>query len=82
MKSFYFFLVKTDHFWRFKAFLKKWKLKRKFSDNLGQEFIDKFSKLGQKNMYGCGYPTVPVKQTRNFFSRESAKIIEDLFKIL
>ena len=58
------------------------KTKTKISDNLGQEFVDKFAKLGQKNMYGCGYPTVPVKPTRNFFSRESAKIIEDLFKIL
>ena len=36
MKRFYFALLKTDHFWNFNAFLKKQKLKVKFSDNLGQ----------------------------------------------
>ena len=36
MKRFYFFLLKTDYFNGFKRFLKKQKLKRKFSYNLGQ----------------------------------------------
>ena len=36
MKKFYFFLLKTDHFCGFNAFLNKKKLKGKFSNNLGR----------------------------------------------
>ena len=37
MKRFYFYLLKTDHFWGFNALLNKYKLNTKFSENLGQE---------------------------------------------
>ena len=40
MKRFYFFVLKTDHFLGFNAFLNKQKLKGKFSDNLRQTFVD------------------------------------------
>ena len=40
MKRFYFFVLKTDHFLGFNAFLNKQNLKGKFSDNLRQTFVD------------------------------------------
>ena len=36
MKRFYFFLLKTDYFCGFNTFLKKKRLKGKFSNNLGR----------------------------------------------
>ena len=47
MKSFYFYLLKTDQFWGFNAFLNKSKLKGKFSDNLGQNICRLFHFLAQ-----------------------------------
>ena len=39
--------IKTDHFWYFNALLNKKKLKRKFSDNLGQNILILFHFLVQ-----------------------------------
>ena len=47
MRRFHFFLLITDHFQGFKAFLKKYKLKRKFSDNLGPSICRLFQFLEQ-----------------------------------
>ena len=43
MKRFYFYLLKTDHFWGFNAFLNKEKLKEKLSDNLRQNICRLFA---------------------------------------
>ena len=45
VKKFWFFLLKSYHFFRFHAFLKMWKLKGNFSDNLGQNICGLFQVL-------------------------------------
>ena len=45
MKKSYFFLLKTDHFWSFHAFPKKWKQTEKFLDNLRQSISRIFQLL-------------------------------------
>ena len=47
MNRFYFFLLKTDHFWNFNTFSKNWKLKGEFSYNLEQNIYRIFPILAQ-----------------------------------
>ena len=47
MKRFPFFLHKADHFWSFRAFLKKQILNEKFSDDLQQNLCRLFHVLAQ-----------------------------------
>ena len=47
INRFYFCWKETDHFWSFNAFLNKWKVKEKFSDNLGQNIDRLFNFLGK-----------------------------------
>ena len=47
MKRFYFFILKTDHFWSLHVISKKWTLKRKFSDSLGKCIYRLFQVLAQ-----------------------------------
>ena len=47
MKRFYFFLLKTEHFYGFNAFLNKLKLKEKISDNFGKKICRLFHLLAQ-----------------------------------
>ena len=47
IKRFYFCQQKTDHFWSFNAFLKKYKLKEKFWDNLQENICRLFNFLAK-----------------------------------
>ena len=47
LKRFYLFLLKTDHFWSSRVVSKKSKVKRKFSDNLGENICGLFHLLAQ-----------------------------------
>ena len=47
MKRFYFYLLKTDHFWAFNAFWNKKKLKEKFWDSFKQNIDRLFHLLTQ-----------------------------------
>ena len=46
-------MLKTDHYWCFRAFSKKQKLKGKFLDNLGQNICRHFQVLAQFPLTTC-----------------------------
>ena len=67
MKRFYYFLLKTDYVLGFKALSKKWKLKRKFSDNFGQNicrlflFLEEFFFTTSETELDCYYQKVSAR---------------------